>query len=179
MPVIQLGTTVFFVVIVAVLAGLFIIAAWRAGQNLGEEPSVTQLWTIGTAGFLVVWLAATAILAATGKLSDWSSFPPLVMKLVMTAGILTVFYAFSRIGERLTDGLSVASLIGFQVFRVPVEIALYLFHLHGVVPIQMTFAGRNWDVLTGLSAVVVAWLAARQQLPRWGILVWNLCGLGL
>ena len=121
MPVIPLGTTVFFVAIVAVLAGLFMLAAWQAGRNLGEEPSVTWLWTIGTAGFVIVWLAATAILAARGKLSDWSTWPPPMMKLVATAGIFTIFYAFSRIGGRLAFGLSIAGLVGFQVFRMAVE----------------------------------------------------------
>ena len=179
MPVIPLSMTVFFVAIVAVLAGLFILVAWRAGQNLGEEPSVTWLWTLGTAGFVLVWLAATAILAAHGKLSDWSTWPPPMMKLVATAGILTLFYAFSRIGGRLAFGLSIAGLVGFQVFRVAVELVLFLLHRSGVVPIQMTLEGLNFDILTGLSAPVVAWLATRDRLPTWGLWVWNVIGLSL
>jgi len=43
----------------------------------------------------------------------------------------------------------------------------------------MTFEGRNWDILTGISAVPVAWLAARGRIPRGGILAWNLLGVGL
>jgi hypothetical protein len=176
---IPLGVTLFFLGIVCGLAVLLIVATARAGRNLGETPYVTRRWVMGTAGFIIVWLAATAILAVRGKLSDWSQFPPPVMKLIMTAVILTFCYAFSRLGGRLVNGLNWASLIGFQAFRVPVEISLYLLYRYGIIPIQMTFEGRNWDILTGVSAIVAAWLASRNRLPQWGLWLWNLVGLGL
>jgi hypothetical protein len=43
----------------------------------------------------------------------------------------------------------------------------------------MTFSGRNFDILTGLSAILVAWLAARGKLGRKGVLAWNLAGVAL
>lgn len=171
--------TIFFVALVFTLVAFLTFATWRTGKNLREAPERTRRWTMGTSGFVIVWLAATAILAARGKLSDWSQFPPPVMKLFTTATLLTIFYAFSHIGSRLVDGLSVASLVGFQAFRIPVEIILFLWFRYQIVPVQMTFEGWNFDVLSGLSACVVAWLAAHDRLPRWGLLLWNVIGLGL
>jgi len=179
MPDLPWGVTLFFVGIVATLVVWFAFAAWRAGRNLREAPDLTRRWTIGTAGFIIVWLAATAILATHGRLADWSQFPPPVMKLFTTATLLTVLYAFSRIGSRFVDGLSVAFLIGFQVFRIPVEIVLFLWLRYQVIPVQMTFEGWNFDIFSGVSAGVVAWLAARDRLPKWGLLLWNVVGLGL
>jgi hypothetical protein len=176
---IPIGVTTFFVVIVLVLAVAFVLATWRAGQVLGETLTVTWRWTIGTAGFVSLWLAATAILAAQGRLADWSTLPPPMIKLVATAGLLTFFYAFSRIGWRLVNGLSVASLVGFQVFRVPVELVLLWLYRAGVVPVQMTFEGLNFDVLSGVSAPLVAWLVATNRLATRGVFLWNLVGLGL
>ena len=43
----------------------------------------------------------------------------------------------------------------------------------------MTWHGWNFDVLTGLSAPLVAWLAARGRLGVRGIVVWNGAGLRL
>lgn len=179
MPETPLILTVFFVALVFVLVIFFTFATWTAGKTLQETPKQTQRWTIGVFGFMIVWLAATAILAARGKLSDWSQFPPPVMTLFTTATLLTIFYAFSRIGSRLVDGLSVASLVGFQVFRVPVELILFLWCRYQVVPVQMTFEGWNFDVISGLSACIIAWLAAQDRLPKWGLLLWNVVGLGL
>lgn len=54
-----------------------------------------------------------------------------------------------------------------------------MLHQQGRVPVQMTFAGRNFDILTGILALVVAALAMRNRLPAWGLLLWNRLGLGL
>jgi hypothetical protein len=43
----------------------------------------------------------------------------------------------------------------------------------------MTFTGRNFDVLVGLSAPVVAWLVATRRIGNRGVLVWNLASIGL
>jgi len=43
----------------------------------------------------------------------------------------------------------------------------------------MTFEGRNWDVLTGLTALPVAWLVAKNRAPKWLIYAWNIGGLAL
>jgi hypothetical protein len=72
-----------------------------------------------------------------------------------------------------------AALTGFQVFRVPVEWVLFALHRDGVAPVQMSFEGWNFDVLTGLSAPFVAWLAARGVVGRRGLLAWNCAGLAL
>jgi hypothetical protein len=99
--------------------------------------------------------------------------------LVAAAGVCTFFSAFSRSGWRLVNGLSLASLVGFQVFRVPVELILFWLARDGVVPVQMTFEGLNFDILSGISAPVVAWLITTERLSTKGILLWNLVGLGL
>jgi hypothetical protein len=46
----------------------------------------------------------------------------------------------------------------------------------GLMPVQMSFSGRNFDILTGLFAIPVAILAARERAPRGLIVVWNLVG---
>jgi hypothetical protein len=70
-------------------------------------------------------------------------------------------------------------LVGYQAFRIVVEIALAQLYHAGALPVQMTIEGRNLDLISGVSALVLAWLATRWQLPRWGLLAWNLLGLGL
>jgi hypothetical protein len=92
--------------------------------------------------------------------------------------LLAVVAAFSPLGARLA-ALPYAALIGFQAFRLPLEFLLWAFHRQGRLPVQMTFSGRNFDILTGLSAILVAWLAARGKLGRKGVLAWNLAGVAL
>jgi hypothetical protein len=49
----------------------------------------------------------------------------------------------------------------------------------GVMPAQMSYSGRNFDIITGISAFVVAWLVAQGRGGRLLIAIWNLMGLAL
>ena len=122
---------------------------------------------------LGAWLAITAVLAQSGWLSQWSAKPPHFFVFVVVTLTLTLALGFSKLGTRAADGVGWAGLIGFQVFRVPVEWVLHLLYLQGKVPVQMTFHGENLDVLSGLTAPLVAWLAATGRIGARGILLWN------
>ena len=69
-------------------------------------------------------------------------------------------------------------LIGLHVLRVPVEVALYNLYIQKLVPVQMTFMGWNFDILIGLSAVVLLLLTiAKRVISRCLWLVWNITGI--
>ena len=127
---------------------------------------------------LAGWLAITGWLAWSGTLA-FGALPPPVMVLVTVAIGLTTWLGLSRYGTLLVERAGLGFLIGFQVFRVLVEIALWLGHREGFVPVQMTWEGRNLDVLTGLTAPLAAHYAQAGKLPRVAILVWNIAGLAL
>jgi hypothetical protein len=69
--------------------------------------------------------------------------------------------------------------VALQTFRVGVELAFWRLHAEGVAPVQVTFEGRNFDALVGLTAPVVAagiafgWLGPRTTIA------WNLFGLAM
>jgi hypothetical protein len=63
---------------------------------------------------------------------------------------------------------------------VPVEIVLLWLYQHGQVPQLMTFEGRNFDILSGLTAPLVAWLTFRGgRMNRSLLILWNLLAFGL
>jgi hypothetical protein len=126
---------------------------------------------------LGAWLAIGLLAAHSGWLAQWSARPPHFFLFMAGTFALTIAVAFSKLGDRAADGVGWAGLIGFQVFRVPVEWVLHLLYLQGVVPVQMTFHGQNLDVLSGLTAPLVAWLAATGRIGARGILLWNCLGL--
>ena len=69
--------------------------------------------------------------------------------------------------------------IAIQTMRLPIEIALYLLFAAGQVPKQMTFEGRNFDIVVGLTAPLVAWAVAKGKASRGLVIGWNLLGLAL
>lgn len=147
-----------------VLLGVALAAAvQRAGGSAGKL-------ALG----LGLWMALTGGLAAQGALAGFASFPPPLLRVVLLGNLLVV-------GLALTTRLrwSLAGLIAFQGFRLPLELLMHRAYAEGIMPPQMTWTGRNFDVLTGASALVVAWLLARGVVGRKVALLWNLFGLGL
>jgi len=166
--------TICLLALVALVASAILAGVQRADRAAGGRP----LFPLAAAG-LALWLAYAAQLSLRGKLlpPPGGGAPPVA--LLMPPGVLlAILAAFSPLGKRMT-ALPYAALIGFQAFRLPLEFLLYAFHAQGRLPVQMTFAGRNFDVLTGLSAIGVAWLAARGRAERKLVLAWNLAGLAL
>lgn len=74
----------------------------------------------------------------------------------------------------MLEHVSLKVLTQLQVFRVFVEIILWLLFIQNLIPVQMTFEGFNWDVLTGITSL----LAARYLLnSKGGLIAWNIFGL--
>ena len=136
-------------------------------------------WTALAAGALAVVIAASLGLAWRGALRDFSSFPPPVMRLVVGVTVFTVVFAMGPVGTRLARGVPLAGLVAFQGFRVVVEVVLFALHREGALPVQMTFEGLNFDVVSGLSALALGAILWRGRLPRWVVLAWNVIGLAL
>lgn len=117
----------------------------------------------------------TGALASQGVFSVFEPFPR-VQPLFVLGFVWATLWAVLGGGRALTK-LPVAWLVGFQSFRVLVELAIHEAVSQGIAPPQMTWTGMNWDILVGLTAIPVALLASR--LPRWALLVWNALSLGL
>lgn len=125
----------------------------------------------------VAWLVVTGGLAASGLLLDFDSFPPAVMRLIFPTLVVTIIVCCSSLARPWLERWSLAAMIGFQAFRLPLELIMHQAAREGVMPPQMTFTGRNFDILTGLLAIPLALLAAR--VPKAVVWLWNLVGLAL
>ena len=175
MPQASFATTAAFLCVVFGVAALFVGAlAWAPRRTGGEGFSIS--WAVVAVALLAVWLGAPAVVAATGALSDFSGRPPAIGVLLAGLLVCTTVLAFSCVGSRLVQSVPIAGLVGFQVFRVPVEIVLHRLHVEGIVPVQMTYAGYNFDIVSGTLAAIVGVWAFVSRPPTWVILAFNSVG---
>ena len=87
---------------------------------------------------------------------------------------------FSRTGTEWLRRIRPQRLIYWQSFRILVEIVLWVTYLRGLIPVQMSFEGRNFDVLSGLLAMPVGYYCfVRKSWPRWIVVAYNIMGLAL
>ncbi|MCZ4501165.1 MAG: hypothetical protein JWQ74_3722, partial [Marmoricola sp.] len=65
-----------------------------------------------------------------------------------------VFFSTKK-GQAFIDGLDIRTLTLFHIIRLPVELTLFWLFMHKGVPELMTFEGRNFDILSGITAPVM------------------------
>ncbi|MDA1184436.1 MAG: hypothetical protein O2930_07310 [Acidobacteria bacterium] len=168
-------TAVLFVALVLLMAVLVGLALLRAGQS---DVNSHQQWTyIG--GFVVLYLAVPAVLATTGRLDRYDPMPAPALVMVPLLTLVTVRFATSSVGARVGSSVGLATLVGFQVFRLPVEWLLHRLSVEQVIPQVMTYSGRNFDIVSGVTGGLLGVWLLRRSVPSWVLVIWNLTGLAL
>ena len=154
--------------LVVLLLGWWIV---RCAPTSGQR-------AFGLVGLLVI-VSGTAVLGQSGAVADFNCFPPPLV--LFLAGLVVVALAiiWSPWGAEMCNGTPLRLLIGMQAFRVLPEVILHRAWQAGLAPVQMTWHGRNFDIVTALSAAVLAltWVHLRRR-RAWA---WSftLMGLGL
>jgi hypothetical protein len=170
------GAFVVIPVVLAVLLAAGTAAAWvRSGQPWPRARRATLVTIVVT----VMWMEATWMAAANGVLREWNRTPPPFALLVLAIIAIAAAIAFSPYGRRLAATLPVWILVLVQCFRFPLELAMHGMYERGVMPVQMSYSGRNFDIVTGMTALIVARFAASGRAGRRLVLAWNVLGLML
>jgi hypothetical protein len=128
---------------------------------------------------VLIWLALSAWLAHAGLLLDTQQLPPTIAGLVAIPIAFLVFTVRRPSTAVWRQGVSLPTLIGIQVFRLPLEMLMWRAGKLGIMPIEFSFQGYNFDVITGLGALllVVLWPYLSPQRAKQMAWVWNLWGI--
>ena len=129
---------------------------------------------------ILIWVMLQGVLGLTGFYQNTNEFPPPIAFLFFPPVlIIIVLFATTR-GHRFIDQLKPGVLTRLQVVRIPVEIILYLLYLDHQVPELMTFAGGNYDIISGITAPFIYYYGyAKKTFSRNILLCWNFICLGL
>jgi len=162
----------FFILITMVTAGIYLHAVSKTGRNKRQN-------FILTAVFLLAWGLLQGVLTYNDFYLNTQSMPPRMMFALLP---MFAMMAWMLTGSRRKYSLSLSlkSLTLLHVIRIPVEFVLLGLYYQGLVPQIMTFEGRNLDILSGISALVVYYFAFHQKRINVRlILIWNIVALGL
>ena len=129
---------------------------------------------------LPLWILFQAVIAIYGFYLDASGIPPrLVLAGVLPANLLIITY-FLFFRAEFIERLPLRLLTLVHIVRIPVEIVLLWLFKSGAVPQVMTFAGLNFDILSGILAPIVYLLAFRGgTVKKWILVVYNILGIVL
>jgi len=140
---------------------------WASARRESVSPRRRALpVAIGT----ILWLTAILLVVGSGWLEEDQR------RVLLFAGAMNAVslgIGLSPIGRWLS-ALPLAALVAFQGFRLPLELVLHSWVAQGVIPATMTWSGRNWDIISGVLALVAAPFCRRSR-----IVAWLANGLGL
>jgi hypothetical protein len=137
-------------------------------------------WSRSALAVLLLWATFVGALSMKGFFTVTAGSPPRFAIAILPPLSIIAALFLTKGGRRWMDKIDHAKLTLVHVVRIPVELVLFGLFLHGAVPQLMTFEGRNWDILSGITAPLVWFLGYRQHtLPRWVLFTWNLVCLGL
>jgi hypothetical protein len=152
------------------------LTAWRrSGVSESASRRAAAIVVIDTAA----WMALTWVAASIGLLQQWDRRPPPFLFVPVGVVLVSLILAFGGVGTRIARYLPLWTLVAIQGFRLPLELAMHALSERGIMPIQMSYSGRNFDIVTGVTAIVVAWLVKFGYAGRTLVMTWNVLGLAL
>lgn len=127
----------------------------------------------------LAWIVLQTILGLEGFYLVQGG-PPRFALLAMPPVLLGIIYFSTRAGKAFLSGLDPKLLLVIHMLRIVVEVVLYWLFVNHAVPKAMTFEGRNFDILSGLTAVLIYYFGyIKKTLSRTVMITWNVVCIGL
>jgi hypothetical protein len=156
-------------VLFSITTGLGLIIFYHASH-------LSKLWLL----LAFAWLTTLTILSVNNFFTVTNTLPPRFLLLITPPLLLIVSLFFTAAGQQYLDTLHLKYLTLLHIVRFPLELVLFFLFLHKTVPELMTFKGRNFDILSGLTAPIIYYFGfVRKKISNKTILVWNFVGLAL
>ncbi|MCH8904570.1 MAG: hypothetical protein IIA45_11725 [Bacteroidetes bacterium] len=152
------------------LPALFLVTVLLSLQ-LFYFASKTKIFLI----IVIIWVAIQSILGSSGIYNDPEAMPPRLMLGIAPAILGIILMFLTKKGRQFIDNIDLKRLTYFHSIRILVEIVLIMLYFEGMVSVLMTFEGNNFDIFSGVTAPLVAFLAFRSGKIRKGLLWgWNI-----
>jgi hypothetical protein len=159
-----------YVSIVFILATIFTF--WFLFEASGRSKTVLPI--------CLAWLVLQAVISLSGFYLLSDTMPPRFALMPGPPVVFILILFLSKRGRNFIDSLNQKILTYLHVVRIAVELVLFWLFLHKLVPQLMTLEGRNFDIIAGISAPIMAYYGyTKMMLNRTILLLWNFICLGL
>ncbi len=120
-------------------------------------------------------IVVQSVLGSAGFYSHAGALTTRFPLLVMPLSAYFILLFFTRSGRAMIDSLDIRMLTLLHTVRVGVEVVLFWLFVHRAVPVAMIFEGRNFDVVSGLTAPFMYYFGfIKKRLSLQVILIWNI-----
>lgn len=121
----------------------------------------------------VGWTILQSVLGLSGIYQDTESMPPRIIFFGIFPTLIFIAATFlTTNGKAFIENINLKTLTYFHSVRIPVEIVLSLLFHYGVMSVYITFEGTNFDLFSGITAPIVAYLSFRTTKENRKTLLW-------
>lgn len=154
----------FYIPIAFLVITVYIIFAFAKSNNLKKT----------TLPIIIGWSVLISILAYLGLYhynegDKFSTFP----LVIVPPGIFIVYLIRSKFYENRNIRWSIA----VHIVRFPVELLLFQLAIRELLPMEMTYKGWNFDIIPGITSILILFWMKYKSINRTFLLSWNVLGL--
>lgn len=175
LPGIAVYVTILFLVCV-----LYVMLIYWQGLTIADNTTHIRVrnWVFGC---MLLWIMLHFFLGYTGFYRHYNEIPPRIALFVGIPVVLLLGYLMlSKTALPYLKAIPLKWLLWLHLVRLPVEVVLYACFVQGALPEVMTFTGRNYDIVAGLTAPLVAYFGAQKGvLQKRHLMLWNFICIGL
>jgi hypothetical protein len=129
---------------------------------------------------IATWLIVQSAVATTGFFIKEDTIPPRFLLLILPPLAAIVFVFLTARGEAFIDRFDIGKLTYLHTIRIAIEMTLFGLFLNKTMPQLMTFEGRNFDLISGLTAPVVYYFGfVKRKIGLKTMLAWNVICLAI
>lgn len=168
-----------FILLTVVMAGLAYVGITKAAKSTFADKMKLSKFRTTTLLLLAGWLSYVTVISVAGVLQKGGLPPRIPLMLILP--LFTFMFWFVRSGRfaGVIAALPGVWLVYAQSFRIIVELLLHALYKEGILPKMGTFEGYNYEIVIGITALLIGYLGyTKQVLPRGILVLWNWMGLG-
>jgi hypothetical protein len=129
---------------------------------------------------IAVWMTIQLLIGLTNFYLNTTALPPRFALLIVPPLLFIIVLFVTQKGRVFVESLEIKKLTLLHTIRIPVEIVLYYLFIAKAIPQEMTFEGRNFDIVAGITAPVIYYFGyVKNSLSKAVLIAWNIICLGL
>jgi len=126
----------------------------------------------------LVWMLILSFLSVSEHSTFTKSLLPIFPALTIPPVLLVMALFFTKKGKEFIKRLNIKTLTILHCDRIFVELGLIGLAAYHVIPKSLTFEGKNFDILIGLTAPAIYYFGfVKVRLSKSIIILWNIVGL--
>jgi hypothetical protein len=164
--------------LLAALCLLIFLIGFQKAAIRSEGVRRGRRMTFAAVAIALAWVVLIGGLAQSGFFEDLTTLPPRPVLAMLLWLPVVIGFTYTSTFKRLALATPPQWLIYFQGFRIAVELLLFQAFVRRLMPVQMTFEGRNFDIVAGVLALVAGFVVAKRVRGRRTVaILYNVIGL--